>query len=495
VVAAVVSGVQVPRIRYAPAYESSRGSVAIEVAERCGLTLDEWQREALVDACACDDAGRWVAFEVGLNVARQNGKGGTLEARELAGITDFGERLIVHSSHEFATSMVAMDRMEELLEEGGLISELRPRGGILRSHGSEGFRFKTGQRIWYRTRTKGGGRGFSADLVILDEAMILQEAFIGALMPTMSARSITGNPQMWYTGSAVDQLVHEHGLVFARLRDRGLRGDDPSLVYLEWSADPGVDSDGVEVELGSLDAALLSSAAAWAQANPGLGIRISPDHVAKELRSMDARTFAVERLGIGDWPPVHTVNGEVISVDDWNALFDPASVVIDPVRFAYDVKPDRSVASISVAGLRADGLRHVELVDRRKGTGWVADRLAELVSHHGAPGGVICDPYGPAGSLVNDIEEAGVEVQKVTAREHADACGMIFDLVEQQGLRHLGQGEFAAAIKGVKKRPLGDAWAWSRKGGVDITPLVSGTLALWGVSTLEVEAEPFAEVW
>ena len=30
--------------------------------------------------------GNWSAFEVGVNVPRQNGKGGIIEARELAGL-------------------------------------------------------------------------------------------------------------------------------------------------------------------------------------------------------------------------------------------------------------------------------------------------------------------------------------------------------------------------------------------------------------------------
>jgi hypothetical protein len=54
--------------------------------------------------------------------------------------------------------------------------------------------------------------------------------------------------------------------------------------------------------------------------------------------------------------------------------------------------------------------------------------------------------------------------------------------VEQERLRHLGTPEMAAAVGGAAKRPLGDAWAWSRKNStVDITPLVASTLALWGV--------------
>jgi hypothetical protein len=103
---------------------------------------------------------------------------------------------------------------------------------VKRSHGEEGVYLKDGRKLLYKTRTKGGGRGFSADLLILDEAMFIAEAFLGALMPVISARP---NPQMWYTGSAVDQEKMEHGIVFARLRERALVGKAGRMAYLGWS--------------------------------------------------------------------------------------------------------------------------------------------------------------------------------------------------------------------------------------------------------------------
>ena len=66
----------------------------------CGLELDEWQQDDLRDLMGLDEEGRWVHFEFGENVSRQNGKGAILEVRELAllcGITD--ERLGVQSAH------------------------------------------------------------------------------------------------------------------------------------------------------------------------------------------------------------------------------------------------------------------------------------------------------------------------------------------------------------------------------------------------------------
>jgi hypothetical protein len=83
----------------------------------------------------------------------------------------------------------------------------------------------------------------------------------------------------------------------------------------------------------------------------------------------------------------------------------------------------------------------------------------------------------------------------VSAQEHAKACGTFFDACEQQTLRHLGSSELTAAVKGAAKRPLGDAWAWSRKASsVDISPLVAVTLALWGVID-GIGAKPTAKPW
>ncbi|MFW5415040.1 hypothetical protein J0910_00005, partial [Nocardiopsis sp. CNT-189] len=48
----------------------------------------------------------------------------------------------------------------------------------------------------------GGGRGLTADRVILDEAYNLSDDHMAALLPTMSARP---NPQIVYTTSAPDK--------------------------------------------------------------------------------------------------------------------------------------------------------------------------------------------------------------------------------------------------------------------------------------------------
>ncbi len=470
-------GQQEPRFCSLPPAASSAGDEAVELAKMAGLILDPWEEFVLSRALGEGDDGKWAAFEVGMIVSRQNGKGAILEARELAGLFLLGERLLIHSAHQFDTSLEAFRRLLNLIEETPDFDRRVKR--ISRSHGEEGIELKNGQRIRFRTRTKGGGRGFSCDCLILDEAMVLTEAAHGALLPTLSARP---NPQVWYTGSAVDQWVHEHGIVLSRIRERGLKGDEPGLAYFEWSAEADNPDD-----LGKT----AQDPEAWAAANPGLGIRISSEHIAREQRSMDPRTFAVERLGVGDWPQTDGLAQQVISKAMWDACADPGSVVVDPVHFAFDVTPDRTSGSISVAGKREDGHSHIEVIERKRGTGWIVPRLAELMDAHQAAG-LICDGASPAAALLNQLAQLNLEPQVLSAKEYGQACGAFYDAFEQRSIRHLGTPELTGAIKGAAKRPLGDSWAWSRtKSGVDISPLVACTLALWaseqsaGVSTYE----------
>lgn len=461
---------QVPRVLYAPDYGSSAGTEAIELARMAGLVLDPWEALVLETALGEGDDGRWAAAEVGLCVPRQNGKNAILEARELAGLFLLEERLIIHSAQHFKTAKEHFLRLLGLIESTPDLDRRVRR--VIRTHGEEGIELRNGQRILFFARTKSSGRGFSAPLVVFDEAMFLAETSMGALAFVQAAMP---NRQRWYAGSAVDQLVHPDGVVFARIRERALNGGNPRLAYFEWSLD-------VErPEL--LDESLADDEQAWAVANPGLGIRITAEAVRDERRVLDSRTFAVERLGIGDWPSTEQVE-TVVSLEQWAALTDEESSLTDPVCFAFDVAPDRATAAIAAAGRRSDGLFHVEIIQHRRGTGWVVPLLAALTERW-QPIALMADGAGPAGSLVHRCDEAGLAVELVKAGDHARACGLLVDSVEQETIRHLGSAELMSALKGATRRPLGDAWAWSRKtSSVDICPLVAATLALWGAETL-----------
>lgn len=454
-----------PRVAHYPESSTSAGREAVDLARLAGLDLDPWQAFVLEHSLAERPDGKWAARDVGAVLPRQNGKNAILEARELAGLFLLGERLIVHTAHEAATAGESMRRLEELIDATPEFS--RHVKNFWHANGKEAIELMNGQRIRFRTRTKGGGRGFSADCVIFDEAMILPESTVSALYPTLSARP---NPQVWYTGSAVDQLVHEHGVVLTRLRERGHAGAD-RLAFFEWSADLR-DAEGREIDPSAVSRDVLSNPDHWREANPAYGVRIFDEDVEAELGSMDNRGFAVERLGIGDWPSTDPAMGSVIDITRWRSLTDPASKIAGPVVLAFDVTPDRAFAAICAAGTRSDGLIHAQVLERRPGTGWVAQRVDELREEI-RPAAIVRDGVGPAASI--DVRG---NVTSLSSPDYVKACGTFFDLVAQSGLRHHGTAELDSAIRGAAKRPLGDSWAWSRKSSsVDISPLVAMTLA------------------
>lgn len=276
---------------------------------------------------------------------------------------------------------------------------------------------------------------------------------------------------------------------------------DPSLAWFAWEAvDPSTGEPFAHPD--DVDADTLADRVTWAATNPALGTRIDPAHMENELRAMPARSFAVELLNVGDWPDPDPDASRKIGAEAWLACADASSEPRGPVCFSFDVPPSRGSCAVAAAGWRGDGAAHVEVVELRAGTGWVAARVAELVGRHRAVG-VVVAKASPAASLLTKVEAAlevtdlpvdertGRRVRVVETQEQARACGEFFDAVEQLGLRHLGTTELTAAVRGAETRPLGDAWLWSRSSSaVNIAPLVAVTNALWGLATIEPPAPP-----
>jgi hypothetical protein len=460
----VVRSESAPSIELVPDARASVGQDMVELASMFDLHADPWQERVLVGAGGERDDGKHAAKEVGVVVPRQNGKDGILEIRTLGGLLILEEQLITYSAHQFDTSLEAFRRLRHYFENYDELTRRVKR--VINSHGEEGIELLNGQRVRFRTRTAGGGRGFTGDCLFLNEAMILRESSMGALFFTLSARP---NPQVWYTGSAVDQDVHDHGVVLSRVRDRAQKGD-PGLAYFEWSAAESFD----DLDPDDRDG--------WCRANPALGRRISVETVETEQRAVAPKTFAVERLGVGDWFDLDYEDPTQITAEQWAACMAAGSTEPDgPVVISFDVRPDRKAATIAGAGVRTDGLRHMKVLEHHAGTNWVIPKLKALVDELDAE--IIVDERGPAASLFVEADKEGLDLTKVNGTDYAAACGAFYDAVADAQVRHDGAPELTRAVRGAGRRPLGDAWAWSRKNSdVDITPLVACTLALWGVA-------------
>ncbi|MFD9943206.1 hypothetical protein ACFWYW_14565 [Nonomuraea sp. NPDC059023] len=473
-----------PRIRSVPPYLHTSGPEVGELAARAGLVLDPWEQAFLDDALAEDEAGHWLCFECCIIVSRQNGKGAIFEARILGGLFLFDEQLLLYSAHEFKTATEMFLRVKGLIDN---TDEFRRRvRKVITAHGEEGIELLSGQRLRFIARSRSSGRGFSGDLNIMDEAFKLGPPEMAALLPTMSARP---NPQLYYGSSAGFEDSWQLGSV----RTRGIAGGDPSLCFAEHSV-PDDTMSALEGKSVAEIKEALGDLRLVAQANPALGIRITPEFVAKELRALSPEEFARERLGVGTYPRDEAA-WSVISEELWSSRRDVDSRRTGAVVFAADVTPDRSMGAIGVAGRRADSLLHGEVVEHRRGTGWMVERLVELVERH-EPLAVVVDAAGPAGNLIADLTNAGIEVLVPTLREVGQACTGLYDAIEQDRFRHIDQPALTAAVAGAEQRNIGDgAWAWSRRHtAIDICPLVAVTNAVWGLVT-QPESDPLDNIW
>lgn len=452
---AVLTGVQTPTHQLVPPTTTSAGQEAVELAASAGLVLDPWEALVLEGALGERGDGSWAALEVGLVVPRQNGKGAILEARELAGLFLFGEDLILHSAHEFKTSSEAFRRLLSLVQGTPDLDRRVQR--VRTSHGEEGLELLGGQRLRFVARSSGSGRGFTGDTVILDEAYHLPATAVSALLPTMAARR---NPQLWYTSSAPLPRIESDALRRLCRRGRSRQGD--RLAYFEWCAASAEDPNGL------------------ARANPALGFRISEEFVDAERGAMGEVDFNRERLGI--FPEViEAAEPAAIEEDIWQRCQDDNSTAVDPVVFGFEVSHDRAWSSIGVAGPSTSGGVHVEVVDRRPGTGWVIGRLVELRDRQ-KPSSIRCNSTGPAGALLAECERRRLKVESISAKELAQACESAYDDIGDRRWHHIDQPELNAAVTGAMRRPVGDAWVFDRRTQLDVTPLIAVAIAAFGLA-------------
>lgn len=459
------TGSQKPRIETRPKFANEAAGVeAIELAESVGLHLDPWQQHIVRVALAESEDGRYAASEVGFLVARQNGKGGALEAIALHGLFLVEDPLTLWTAHQFKTSSEAFLRMKGWIEGS---DDLRRRvKRIVSAHGEEGFELVAGPRLRFLARSKSSGRGFSPQRIIFDEAQELAKVAAEAMLPSMRAQ---WNRQAIFTGTVPGPEINnpEH---WTRVRDRGRRGES-RLAWMEWSPKDSEDPEKAPL----LD---LSNHKVWLDANPGVGFRegltvetIEADHAALDLDSFSRECASV-------WPTMQEINLDALF---GTGMWQSCAVDIEPPRPAalgIAVSIGRDHASIGAAS--SGDCPHLGSVVRAPGVAWVVTEAKRLQKQYACP--VVLDEKGPAESLIEDLRAAGVKVTTVSTDEYLGACANLFDLVQRQGVSHGNYTDLNAAVGSAQKRIVSDRFAWGRKSG-DVSMLEAVTLALHGTAT------------
>ena len=449
-------------------YEHTLGPKVAKVCAAAGYAPDPEQQLILDQTFGVAADGLPAASTVVIIAPRQNLKSGALKMLTIGWMFVAKERSVTWSAHEFGT---ALNSFEDPYEQG--IAQLVENTPMLarrvrsvgRSHGSEGFKLRSAAEFKLRARTSTGGRGLTADKSILDEGFALRDVHIGALRPTMMARP---RGQLVIASSA----CRKNSEVLREYVQRGRAGGEPRLVYLEW-CDPNPnegcaadDCDHAKTAVGCA----LDDLDRLAAANPGYPHRVSERAFRDARRDMSPAEFAIEIMGWHEEPDQATSD---LTVEVWQtAVTDdrPTGRLV----MAVDTAPSHAWSSIVVCG---GGV--LELVDRRRGSSWLPDRVRELCDRHQVAEAVI-DPAGPVAGVIPDFEAAGVRLRLLSGSDSAAACGALVDSIGEQRVKVRHADAFLSAVAGAARRKTGDRWKWSRVSSeVDISPLVAATWAAW----------------
>ncbi len=407
------------------------GDVAAKIARQLGTPLLPWQQQVADVGLELTEAGKLAYRELVVHVPRQQGK-----SRLLLIV------MLVRALAERRQS-IRYTAQSGLMARGKLIDDWLPELRQLRFasmfttrlvNGHEALKFANDSRIELVAGTRKSGHGLVVDLAVIDEAFALPDARLEqALKPAMVTRP---SPQLWIVSTA--GVPSESPYLWGKVeigRQLAGAGLDSGVAYFEYSAPEDAD-------IGDRDV--------WRACMPALGLTVPEDAIAADFASMAPGEFA--RAYLNQWrAPAST---PLVAPERWAALADPFTPSPAPQVLAIDASPGGATACIAGAARLPDGRVHVGVLEHGPGTGWVAERVSALFQAH-SPRQVVLDARGPAASLAQDLEQAGVRrLVLTTAGEMTSACQSFLSAVIEGKISHRGTAELTTAIDGAKKRTL-----------------------------------------
>lgn len=459
------------RLACPPRFATSRdfdrptlGPAVAEVARRLRKPLMPWQQYVADVVMEIDPAtGRLAYDEFRITVPRQSGKSTLVLAKAVhrASATPFfGPRQqIVYTAQ---TRKDARKKFEEDFFpdlEAAPVFRARDHWG----NGNEHIRFPNRSRFGIESTTEKAGHGGTLDEAYIDEAFAqvdgrLEQAFGPAMITRSNTQTGVISTAGWLDGSPYLEAKVSHG------RSLVEAGEPARVAYFEWSAPQDADP---------LDRAV------WRACMPALGFTIDEDAIAAELVRFESSPEGLNgfrRAYLNQWAPKGAMS---VAIPDewWVECGDPSSAITGKPTFAVSTSPDGSLTSLLAVGFRSDGLLHVEVVRHGPATMVDAGEVATIARRNS--GVVALHPGHAAGSMLPDLEKAGITVQKVTTGDYTRGCGAFYDAVRARRLRYPApQPELTAALKVAQRRFVGEAWRWSGDG---ITALVAAAQGVWCV--------------
>ena len=470
-----IGGVQTPRIHSKLNDLPSKGQEMIDFATELGINLMDWQKYVCINGHKVRPDGRWAHSELGLIMARQQGKSTLMMLRILTGMFVWGEGLQLASAHRLTTSLETFRQIVALIEtHPKLEKEVKK---IRWQHGAEEIEL-FGNRRFVVKAANNAARGLSKpETIHLDELREYkdEDAWSSMRYSMMAAK----NPQVWIYSSAGDQ----HSVILNKLRERALASattNDP-IGWFEWSAEP--------------DAPILLPSGemnwdAFAQANPSLGITIHPDNLKAVINDPPD---IVRTEVLAQW--VDTINS-AIDAQKWG-LCQTDPIPLDPEKetwFGLDLSPDRKFGAL-VATQKLPGekfnlvLLHTWSNDYSINDLAVANDIAPYVRKYNVQ--TVAYSKRTAQAVASRLVPAGIPITDMDGAIYAESCDRWLGAINSHRLQHGGQDELTQQTLSAAKLPYGDgSWIIGRRASrVAVCAAVASALATYFATQPETEID------
>jgi len=323
------------------------------------------------------------------------------------------------------------------------------------------------------------GRSLSIDLAVIDEAHAHEDmGVVSAIQPAMAARQ---HAQIWILSNAGDSRsgLWRHYTDVGRLE---VTNPASTMAWFEYAPD-------------NPEAAEQYDRAAWAAANPSMGYPggVLESALSDGALTMDHSTFFREHLNC--WMDADVLIG--IDGVTWAACRRDDIVPEHRLAFGLDFTPERDRGALAVCGVHELGgeqITPVELIECGSDLERIVQRAAEVANRYDAL--IVLDRGNPAASAVPALERltddgmAGHKVRLIPLTDLVRACGDFHDAAFAARLSHRGDYRLSDAVLAATKRRVGESWAWARRGGADISPLMACTLARWGSVAVPERLQP-----
>lgn len=446
------TGRETPTVSVVLPYSDTAAPEAVELYNKTGREVFNWQVLLLYDIMALDNEGLWVHQSFGISVPRRNGKSELVLARCLWGLKH-GER-ILYTAHRVTTAHSIYERLESLCSKADIYIE-----SSFKAFGKEHLYTAGTGRVEFRTRTSTGGLGEGYDLLIIDEAQEYTPDQQTALNYTVSDSQ---NPQTILIGTPPTAI--SAGTVFPKYRDRVKTGRAFESGWAEWSVDKMTDVYDVD---------------AWYETNPSLNVAgiLTERKIRAEIKEDDT-DFNIQRLGL--WLTYNQKSE--ITANEWDALqVDKLPKLKGPLFVGIKYGHDGNNVAMSIAVKTQDDKIFVEAIDCRPikdGSVWLLDFIRKAQVKQ-----VAIDGASGKNLLADTMKSAGMrEPVLVKTSEYIDANTLFMTKLSAASLVHMDQQSLRQVITNCERRAIGSNGGFgfrSQLEGVDITLMDSVILAVW----------------